>query len=948
MALRNIPIEETGAASGSISFSTTTVIDALSSEAKMLPSGQFASDAQYSKHGTDLHLTGPDGTTVIVRDYFLADPAPDLMTPEGGRLSAELIQSFTPPEAAGQAAQAGPTVLAAAPNASPVGQATSTEGTVYVVRTNGVREQIQSGDPIYQGDVVETADGGAINILFVDKTTFALGEDARLAVDELVYDPSTHHGTSTFSILKGMFVFSSGEIAKIDPTDMTVKTTVATIGIRGTKVAGEVKPAGEESKFTILEGEIVVITDEGFVVLNDANETSFVNGFDAAPTEPVQMSVQEIESFYGDVKDISKDFYGTGSTSRSTGEQQGDAGTEGETTEEQQAQTGEAELTDEELEKLASTLTDVAPASGGEPEVAEELDVEEPIDELVAEFGVVDGFEADEIAPVDVAAPAETETDDDSSTTPVATTTAATNAAPEIAELAAQSVQAEPGLVEHTLSTTAQIDGVDMNDLALTNDHPVTLTFVNEGAGYRSVVGYYKIGENGELTDVNLIWENASKVGSGGNLLPGVSSAELDVEAGDQLAFFIVANGFRRNNFNALENGSFEFRDGQNAATVDSDNPALVFVDEETAIIGNIFHTTEADGAIQLNADGLSHTVSSQDAETGGLTIGFEDLYNLGDQDFDDLVIRADFGPAVVETVSPVAIAPEIALDDDSSILSGAELVIAEGFVSGDVLEIDGLEGTGISVSEQGFDQTAGVYRLTLEGDASTDAYQAAIASVTLSSEGGNPSAGDREISIIVTDTAGLQSDTATVEVSVLSANVIDGSAIEGPIAGTTGNDIIDGGDDDDIIDGAGGSDVVRGHDGDDRIVLNDDNIVLADGGAGTDTVAVNFALDLTGVSDSAFSGIESFDLGGSGAAALTLGIDDVLAATSGTNALTGTEDTLVIQRDTDDSVTVVGDNWDVSTEELDIDGDEISESYTVYSDTATGATVYVEGAALA
>ena len=137
--------------------------------------------------------------------------------------------------------------------------------------------------------MVETVDGGAVNILFADKTTFALGEDARLAVDELVYDPNSHHGTYSFSILKGVFVFSCGEIAKVNPLDMTVKTTVATIGIRGTKVAGEVKPAGEESKFTILEGEIIVMTDEGFSVLNDANETSCVKGYDAAPTDVVQL-----------------------------------------------------------------------------------------------------------------------------------------------------------------------------------------------------------------------------------------------------------------------------------------------------------------------------------------------------------------------------------------------------------------------------------------------------------------------------------------------------------------------------------------------------------------------------------------------------------------------------------------------------------------------------------
>lgn len=943
MALPNFPIEDTNVANGGNTFGSTTVIDAMSSETVMLPSGQFASDAQYTKHGGDLHLTGPDGTTVIVRDYYLAEPAPDLTTPEGGRVTAELVNSFTPPEAAGQYAQAEPVQFAAAQNAEPVGQATSTVGEVYVVRTNGVREKIGSGDSIYQGDVVETADGGAVNILFIDKTTFALGEDARLAVDELVYDPNTHHGSSTFSILKGMFVFSSGEIAKIDPTDMTVKTTVATIGIRGTKVAGEVKPAGEDSQFTILEGEIVVITDEGFVVLNDANETSFVSGFDAAPTDPVLFSDEEISGFYQDVKEISNDLYGTSTQLNRTLENQGDAGEE--QTKEAAAET---EISDEELENLASTLTDLAPAAGGEPEIVEESDVEDDDDELVEGLGVEDGFEADEIAPVTVTQTTETADNDDTNTTVVTETTAPVNVAPEIAGLTAQTVQAQPQTVNHTLTTTAQTSGVEMDDLSIDNNHPVSVTFMNEGAGYRSTVGYYKIDDDGELTDVGLIWENASKQGSGGILLPGETSYDLDVEAGDKLAFFIVANGDSLNDFSGLGNGTFEFRDGQSAATVGSDNPSLVFVGEngsETSINGNIYHTTDADSSIQLNADGLLHTVSDIDADTGGLIIGFEDLFNLGDQDFDDLVIRTDFGTAVVETVAPVNVASGIELSDDSQTLSEATLEIIGGFVTGDVLQAGDLEGAGIAVTEQGFDETAGVYRLTLSGDASVEDYEAAIASVQLTSDDGSANAGVRDISISVTDTAGLESDAATVSVSIESANVINGSDNADVIAGTTGSDIIDGGADDDIIDGAGGSDAIRGGTGNDRITLGDDDFVLADGGTGTDTVEIDFALDMTTVSDDAFSGIESFDLR-DGEAMLTIGLDDVLAATSGINALIGTENTLVIRRDEDDTVNIVGEDWDVSTDVIDTDGDQIGESYTVYNDAASGAAVYVESEA--
>ena len=65
------------------------------------------------------------------------------------------------------------------------------------MRADGTRVQLSAGDAVFQGDVVETAAGGAINMIFVDDTTFALGANARLALDEMVYNPATQAGSST-------------------------------------------------------------------------------------------------------------------------------------------------------------------------------------------------------------------------------------------------------------------------------------------------------------------------------------------------------------------------------------------------------------------------------------------------------------------------------------------------------------------------------------------------------------------------------------------------------------------------------------------------------------------------------------------------------------------------------------------------------------------------------
>ena len=162
-------------------------VDAAGHAEFLLPSARFATDASYLQQGDDLVLIGPDGATFIVRGYFLLDSPPDLTTPEGGRISAALVDSFTPPETAGQYAQAGQLAQVG----QPIGQVKDLAGSVFAVRTDGTRAKLAAGDPVYQGDIIETADSGAVNMVFADETTFALGADARLALDKLIYDPAS-------------------------------------------------------------------------------------------------------------------------------------------------------------------------------------------------------------------------------------------------------------------------------------------------------------------------------------------------------------------------------------------------------------------------------------------------------------------------------------------------------------------------------------------------------------------------------------------------------------------------------------------------------------------------------------------------------------------------------------------------------------------------------------
>lgn len=291
----------------------------------LLTDGGFLADATFRQQGDDLLIVAGNGDAIAIRGYFLFDPPPAIETLDGGWFPPQLVRSFTLSEAAGQYAQAGP-----AAGGDPVGQVQIASGNVVARRADGTQVGLRAGDPIFQGDVVETGADSTVNLIFVDDTTFTLGGEARLAIDELVYNPATRSGTSTLSILKGAFVFVSGQIAQYDYTEMQINTPVATIGIRGTTVAGDVKAPGERSQFTVIDGEIDVSTRVASVTLNDEFETTYVESFNSAPTEPFILTEDQIERDYGEVKEASGGFYDGGALEEIAPEAGGDVTQSGE------------------------------------------------------------------------------------------------------------------------------------------------------------------------------------------------------------------------------------------------------------------------------------------------------------------------------------------------------------------------------------------------------------------------------------------------------------------------------------------------------------------------------------------------------------------------------------------------------------------------------------------
>jgi VCBS repeat-containing protein len=191
-----------------------------------IPDAHFLFTADFKRKGPDLVLTGEDGRKMLVPDYFGHEKHPDLASPEGALLSASMVELLSGSAAPGQYAQAG------APAAQqPVGRVETVTGSAQVVR-NGVAIELNVGDLVFQGDVAQTRTSSTLAIAFSDGSAFTLNENARMALNEFVYDPNSTTNSAVINLVQGTVSFIAAQVAKTG--NMRVETPTATLGIRGT------------------------------------------------------------------------------------------------------------------------------------------------------------------------------------------------------------------------------------------------------------------------------------------------------------------------------------------------------------------------------------------------------------------------------------------------------------------------------------------------------------------------------------------------------------------------------------------------------------------------------------------------------------------------------------------------------------------------------------------
>lgn len=174
------------------------------------------------------------------------------------------------------AAVAAAASLAASPlSAQAVGVNAAVRNKVVIVgagtrkaRPAVVRERVNLNDE------VRTAAASQLQILLLDRTVFTVGANARVAVDRFVYDPARSSRSTGVSVARGAFRFMSGRNLGRPSGPATVRTPVATIGVRGTifegvvgeeaiRIAGREPGVGRKVKASKEEATLIVLRGPG-------------------------------------------------------------------------------------------------------------------------------------------------------------------------------------------------------------------------------------------------------------------------------------------------------------------------------------------------------------------------------------------------------------------------------------------------------------------------------------------------------------------------------------------------------------------------------------------------------------------------------------------------------------------------------------------------------------
>ena len=170
-------------------------------------------------------------------------------------------------------------------------QVAELEGKVLATTNAGTVRRLDASAEVYPQEMITTLGDARVLLLFTDRSKYELGPNTRFRIDSYRYAQNPDDDIAATRVLKGFFRFVSGELARRRPHSTSIEIPVATIGIRGTHIVGEVTETS--AKIGLLPPEegnapsaIEVANTYGAVTINQPNYVTEIPDAKSAPSTP--------------------------------------------------------------------------------------------------------------------------------------------------------------------------------------------------------------------------------------------------------------------------------------------------------------------------------------------------------------------------------------------------------------------------------------------------------------------------------------------------------------------------------------------------------------------------------------------------------------------------------------------------------------------------------------
>ena len=156
---------------------------------------------------------------------------------------------------------------------------------VYNVYGDNLNRRMREGETLIQNQKVQTGVDSAAQLVFLDDTKLVIGARSEVKLDDFIYQPDTSLTKGKLDLVRGVLRFVSANATRVD---LSIKTQVAVLGVRGTVF--DVLASSRQTEVAVHEGTVQVDSAFGTAVVNAGEVLTVTAG--GAPTRSNRVSLE--------------------------------------------------------------------------------------------------------------------------------------------------------------------------------------------------------------------------------------------------------------------------------------------------------------------------------------------------------------------------------------------------------------------------------------------------------------------------------------------------------------------------------------------------------------------------------------------------------------------------------------------------------------------------------